>query len=96
MLTLIPSSSNFHKSCCILQLEGVHEEITPTFVHALNENGYKVDVYLNKRSLLAKGDIYKFIPSLNADVYYISLEAKQDWDQLFQTIHNSRYSARAV
>ena len=80
-------------SCCIVQLEPVHEEITPSFVLALNELGFHVDVYLPKKSLINKGDIYEFISGLDVSVYYWKPEKRaKTWNALRQSIVGSGYS----
>ena len=80
-------------SCCIVQLEPVHEEITPSFVLALNELGFHVDVYLPKKSLINKGDVYEFISGLNVSVYYWKPEKRaKTWNALRQSIVGSGYS----
>lgn len=80
-------------SCCIVQLESVHEEITPSFVHALNELGFHVDVYLPLQTLINKGDIYEFMTGLNASIYYWKPEKRaKTWKALRKTIESSGYS----
>ena len=80
-------------SCCIVQLESVHEEITPSFVHALNELGFHVDVYLPLQTLINKGDVYEFMTGLNANIYYWKPEKRaKTWKILRKTIESSGYS----
>lgn len=80
-------------SCCIVQLESVHEEITPSFVQALNELGFHVDVYLPKKTLINKGDVYEFISGLDVTVYYWKPEKRaKTWKVLRQSIESSGYS----
>lgn len=77
--------------CAIVQLEGVHEEITPSFIRALNALGYTPHVYLNTQCRAVRGDIFGQIDRLKAEVTYVPLKNRSDWLSLRDKMNEIDY-----
>ncbi|MCP9927986.1 hypothetical protein [Cyanobium sp. CH-040] len=79
--------------CAVIQLEGVHEEVIPSLVLALNACGYKPDVYVNKRCKQQRGDIFKRLKTpLDCTIRYVSITEPQHWKNLARKIKSSGYN----
>jgi len=79
------------KSCAIIQMEAVHEEIIPSLIHALNKAGFTPHVYINAKCKESRGEFFGQFPQLSFDVHHIRLDRAQDWQILKEKIRGKSY-----
>lgn len=83
------------KSVAILELTGVHEEIIPSLVDALPE-GTVARVFVNRRCLEMRGDLFVEIDGLCCDVEYVEINKAIDWVQLGRRIDTEGFDALII
>ena len=79
------------RTCAIVQFEGVHEEVVPSLVHALNRCKVRPTAYINARCLETRGDVFAGMTALDCDVNYLPIATRQDWLQLASTVQTGGY-----
>lgn len=77
--------------CAIVQHEAVHEEVIPSFIYIFSLLGVKVDVFLNKTIEYRRGDLFSEFDVIDANINYVDLNNKKDWDSLHSLIIKQQY-----
>ena len=77
------------RKCSIIQVEAIHEIITPGIVKILNELNIKPTLYFNKECSIRRGDFFNFSQKLNFELVELELKSKEEWNRLRETIISS-------
>jgi len=77
------------RHCSILQVEAIHEIITPGIVKVLNELNFKPTLYFNKECSTRRGDFFNYSSDLDFDLVELELKSRKEWNDLRQTILDS-------
>lgn len=78
-------------NCAIIEYWPFHEEVIPSSIYYLNQNGYIPDVYINSNSIEHKGNIFELYQYLKFNLKITTLKQKEDWEILKNNINDSNY-----
>lgn len=74
------------RKCLILQVEAIHEIITPGIIQILNKLSIKPILYFNVECSQRRGDFFKYCSNLEFELKEFSLVGKQAWVDLKENI----------
>jgi len=79
------------KYCAIIQLESIHEIITPGLIFSLNEIGFRPTLFINKGCSQRRGNIFDFCTELKFDLIEFSLKGDVSWDNVRYNIQTKNH-----
>lgn len=77
------------KSCAILQIESIHEIVTPGIIYSLNKNNYKPILFFNKGCSDRRGQFFPFCENLEFDLIEFAFSDGYTFNQISDTIQEN-------
>ena len=78
------------KNCAIIQIESIHEIVTPGIIHSLNSIGYKPILFFNKGCSERRGNIFEYCDNLDFELVEFKLREGYSIQKLKEDMHESK------
>lgn len=75
------------RNCAIIQLEAIHEIVTPGIIYILNQLGYKPTLFFNENCSLRRGNIFDYCQELRFELVEFQLKKINGWSGLEKLIN---------